>query len=90
MVAEMPNGYKGMFEVARKRCALFAEGGRPGIERIDVWVDWIIVPSGKVTDNGSKVCVLLTQGALNARTFPVAPESKMAELHKLFGGVESR
>jgi hypothetical protein len=33
---------------------------------------------------------LLIHGASNARKFPVAPESKMAELHKLFGGVESR
>jgi hypothetical protein len=73
-----------------KRCALFAEGGRPGSERIAVWVAWIIVPSGKVTDRGFKVCVLLIQGASNARKFPVAPESKMAELHKLFGRVESR
>jgi hypothetical protein len=57
---------------------------------MDVWVDLIIVPSVNVTDNGCKAFVLLTQGALNARKFPVAPESKMAELHNLFGGVESR
>jgi hypothetical protein len=73
-----------------KRCAFFAEVGRPGSERIAVWVDWIIVPSGKVTDRGFKVFVLLIQGASNARKFPVAQESKMAELHKLFGGVEYR
>jgi hypothetical protein len=71
-----------------KRCALFAEGVRPGSERIAVWVDWIIVPSCKVTDRGFKLFVLLIQGASNARKFPVAPESKMAELHKLFGGLE--
>jgi hypothetical protein len=73
-----------------KRCALFAECGRPGSERMAVWVDLIIVPSGNVTDNGCKAFVFLTQGALNARKFPVAPESKMVELHNLFGGVESR
>jgi hypothetical protein len=73
-----------------KRCALFAEGGRPGSESIAVWVDWIIVPSGKVTDRGFKLFVVLIQGASNARKFPVALESKMAELHKLFGGLESR
>jgi hypothetical protein len=72
-----------------KMCALFAEVGRPGIPMMDVWVDLIIVPSGNVTDNGCKAFVLLTQGALNARKIPVAPESKMAELHNFFGEVES-
>jgi hypothetical protein len=72
------------------RCALFEEGGRPGSERMYMWVDRIIVPSGYVTDKGCKVFVLLTQGALNARKFPVALESKMAELHNLFDRVESR
>jgi hypothetical protein len=71
-------------------CALFAEGGMPGSERIAVRVDWIIVPSGNLTDRGCKAFVLLTQGASNMRKFLVAPESKMAELHNLFGGVESR
>jgi hypothetical protein len=73
-----------------KRCALFAEGGRPGSERMAVWVYLMIVLSSKVMDRGFKGFVLLTQGALNSRKFPVAPESKMAEFHKLFGGVESR
>jgi hypothetical protein len=49
-----------------------------------VWVDLIIVPSGSVTDQGCKAFFLLTQGAFNARKFPVAPESKMAELHNFF------
>jgi hypothetical protein len=73
-----------------KRCALFVEGGIPGSKRMDVWVYWIIVTSGNVTDNGCIVFVLLTQGALNTRKLPVAPESKMAELHSLLDGVESR
>jgi hypothetical protein len=73
-----------------KRCALFAEGGRPGSASVAVWVDSMIVPSGNVTDNGCNAFYLWTHGVSNVRNFPVDPESKMAELHKLLGGVEFR
>jgi hypothetical protein len=52
-----PTEMRECLKLLGKRCALFAEGGRPGREKISVWVDWIIVPSGKVTDRGFKVFV---------------------------------
>jgi hypothetical protein len=57
---------------------------------MDVWVYLMMVPSINVTDNGCNAFSLWIHGASNARKFPVAPESKMAELHKLLGGVELR
>jgi hypothetical protein len=73
-----------------KRCAVFAERGRPGSASVAVWVDSMIVPSGNVTDNGCNAFSLWTHGASNVRKFYVALESKMAELHKLLGGIEFR
>jgi hypothetical protein len=65
---------------------------RPGSASVALWVDSMIVPSGNVADNGCvcKSFYLWTHSASNARKFPVAPESNMAELHKLLGGVEFR
>jgi hypothetical protein len=55
-----------------------------------VWVDYMMLPSGNVTDKGCIAFSLWMHGASKARKFPVAPESKMAELLKLLGGVELR
>jgi hypothetical protein len=73
-----------------KRCAFFAKGGRPGSASVAVWVDYMIVPSINVADNGCNDFYLCTHSASNARKFPVTLESKMAELHKFLDGVELR
>jgi hypothetical protein len=67
----------------------FAAAGRPGAS-MAVWVDSMMVPSGKVMDKGYNAFYLWMHGASKARKFPVSPESKMAEFHKLLGGVELR
>jgi hypothetical protein len=66
----------------------FAEGGRPGSASVAVWVDFMIVPSGNVTDNGCNAFSLCSHGASNARKFPVTLESNIAEFHKSLGGIE--
>jgi hypothetical protein len=76
--------------MAKEKVCFFAEGGIPGSVSMAVWVGLMMVPSGNVTDKGCNAFSLLIHSASNARKFPVAPEFKMADLHKLLGGVESR
>jgi hypothetical protein len=78
MVTEVFNRDEGMFKWFGERWYWCVAGGRPGSASMAVWVDYIILPYGNVTDKGFIAFPLWMYGASKARYLPVEPESKIA------------
>lgn len=59
---------------------IWADGGRPGSDRVPVWDDTAYDPSGKITCWGVDVGRMLvrTEQSLNAKKWPEDPESGLA------------
>ena len=57
--------------------AVAASGGRPGIGRVPVWVDWISCWLATLTVIGCSVGTLLRSGVLLVTKWPLLPESRM-------------
>ena len=69
-----------------KMCAFCAACGRSGRERVAVCVDWIWLPSGRVTVSGRWLVLRSWQVLVLWRKWPVVPLSTMAVSLGVSGG----
>ena len=59
--------------------ACLADGGNIGMSNSASWVDWMVVPSGSITEMLLFVGVLLMQWLLGNRKWPVVPVSAIRD-----------